>query len=157
MQGQAGEWRDGGERLSLVGGGLSCPWARHGGVGRYHIGCHDRGRHCGHAGGCCGHAGGHFDCGAHCLVVMWHCHIGVADVSGCGVGREQLLTVIGSCRWQWAAVGGSRQCWVWVVVLSQGVSSCGMVAVEGQDAQTSTQTTSTHIQRTEHAERCNYI
>ena len=100
----------------------------------------------------CGHAGGHFDCGTHCLVVTWRCHIGVADVSGCGIGRERSLMVVGGCRWQWAAVGGSRQCWVWAVVLSQGVSSCGMVVVEGQDAQTSTQTTSTHIQHTEHAE-----
>ena len=48
-------------------------------------------------GGCHGCAVGRVDCGTRCSAVTWHCHVGVADVSGCGVGREQLLTVVGGC------------------------------------------------------------
>ena len=62
------------------------------------------------------------------VMVTWRCRIGVAVVSGCSVGHEQLLTAVGGCRRLWAmsAMGG---------VLSQGVN-VRMVVVEEQAVQT---------------------
>ena len=62
------------------------------------------------------------------VMVTWRCHVGVAVVSGCHVGRERLSTAVGGHRRLWAmsAMG---------VVLSQGVD-VGMVVVEEQAAQT---------------------
>ena len=79
-------------------------------------------------------------------MVTWHCHIGVAVVSGCRVGRERLSTAVGGCRRLWAmsAVGS---------VLSQGVDM-GMVVVEEQAAQTMIKQLSPVIKR---AERCGHI
>ena len=81
-----------------------------------------------------GCGGGRFGHGAHCLVVMWYCHIGVADVSGCVVGCERSLTDMGGCQWQWAAVMvvGSVGCGRWC--RARGGHHGGMVVVEEQDA-----------------------
>ena len=83
-------------------------------------------------------------------MVTWRFHIGVVVVSGCGVGHERLLMAVGGRRRQWAmsAVGGDAE---------PGGVDVGMVVVEEQAAQTTIQTTSTHVQRAEHAERCGHI
>ena len=43
---------------------------------------------------------------------MWHCHIGVAVISGCGIGGGQSWTIMRGCQWQWVVVG-SGQCRLW--------------------------------------------
>ena len=43
--------------------------------------------------------------------MTWRCHAGVAVVSGCGIGRVRLLTVVGGCRRSWvvSAVGSGAE------------------------------------------------